>query len=184
MTRPGCMNQEQLLAYWLGELNALDEARLDEHLFTCAACTARLEALVALGAAIRREALRGYFGFVVPGSFVGRMKDAGLTIREYPVGPGGSVNCTIAPGDDFVVSILRAPLEGVQQLDLLMEQVTIGTQRLRDVPFDPKTDRVMVVPSATFLRSLGHSEHRMTLVAVDGAVDRVIGEYTFNHSPS
>ena len=34
------------------------------------------------------------------------------------------------------------------------------------------------------LRTLGRSRHRMQLVAVEGAAERVLADYTFDHSPS
>lgn len=185
MTHPECTtNVDELLAWWLGDLDDAEEARLDAHLFACAACAARLDALLALGDAIRRETLRGSFGFVVPAAFVGRMRGAGLTLREYTLAPGGSVNCTIGPGDDFVVSHLHAPLAGVHRLDVLIDDATIGQLRLADVPFDPAAGELTVVPSAAFLRSLGTTQQRLRLVAVAGAQERVLGDYTFNHAPS
>jgi hypothetical protein len=175
---------EELLAWWLGETDRTEDERLDEHLFACTTCAARLDALSALGDAIRRETLRGGFGFVVPAAFAGRMKNAGLTVREYTLAPGGSVNCTIAPGDDFVVTHLHAPLGGVHQLDVLIDDMTIGKLRLTDVPFNPKAGGVTVVPSATLLRSLGISQQRLQLIAVEGPEERVVGDFTFHHTPS
>jgi hypothetical protein len=178
------MSRDELLAWWLGELDADAEARLDEHLLVCATCANRLNALLQLGDAIRRATLSGSFGFVVPAAFVGRMRAAGLRLREYTLEPGGSVNCTIAPDDDFVLSHLHAPLAGVPRLDVVLDDPTLGQFRLDDVPFDPATDALTLVPSAAFLRSLGVTQQRMRLIAVADAQERVLGEYTFNHTPS
>jgi hypothetical protein len=185
MTRTDCtMSRDELLAWWLGELDAAAEARLDEHVFACAVCAARLTALLALGDAIRRETLSGSFGFVVPAAFVGRMRASGLRLREYTVEPGGSVNCTIGPGDDFVVSHLHALLAGVPRLDVILDDPTLGRFRLDDVPFDPGASALTFVPSAALLRSLRTTQQRVRLIAVAGAQECVLGEYTFNHTPS
>ena len=185
MTHPACtMSRDELLAWWLGDLDDAEDSRLDAHLFACAACATRLAALLALGDAIRLEMLRGSFGFVVPAAFVDRLRGAGLTLREYTLAPGGSVNCTIGPNDDFVVSHLHAPLADVQRLDVLIDDTTLGQLRLDDVPFDPSTSALTVVPGAAFLRSLGKTQQRLRLVAVAGAQERVIGDYIFNHTPS
>jgi hypothetical protein len=185
MTQPDCaMPRDELLAWWLGELDTAGESRLDAHVFTCAECTSRLTSLVTLGDAIRREILSGSFGFVVPAAFVDRMRTAGLTLREYTVASGGSVNCTIGPRDDFVIAHLHAPLAGVLRLDVLIDDTTAGQFRLDDVPFDPVTGQLTVVPSAAFLRSLGTSRQRLRLVAVAGGQERALGDYTFNHTPS
>ena len=184
MTRAACTKPQELLEYWLGELDQARESRLDEHLFACAACSERLRALVDLGAAIRGEILRGSFGFVVPASHVRKFKDGGLRVREYSLEPGGSVDCTITPDDDLVVAYLRAGLRDVRRLDVLVDDDTAGFHRANDVAFDPSADGLALVPSAAFLRTLGHSRPRVRLVAVDGENERVLGDYSFNHHPS
>lgn len=186
MTHRSCPTAtvQELLAWWLGELDGPDDGRLDEHLLACPVCTEQLHEIVGVGAAIRRESLRGGCSSVLPAAFIERLRTAGLRVREYAVEPGGSVACTVTRDDDLVVSYLHLPLRGVGRLDLLMHDPTVGTLRLDDVPFDPAADRIAVVPDIAHLRALGRSQHRMQLVAVDGGVDRVLAEYTFDHSPS
>ena len=185
MTRAACTTSPQeLLAYWLGELDEAHESRMDEHLLACSACSAELRTIVDLGAAIRGELLRGSFGFVLPLAFIRRIKEAGLRVREYNLVPGGSVDCTVTSDDDLVVSYLQAPLRDVHRLDVVIDDSTAGTLRARDVAFDPEADGLAVVPSVAYLRTLGHAQQRVRLVAVEGADERVIADYTFNHSPS
>jgi hypothetical protein len=193
MTRAECTTSPQeLLAYWLGELDGElhgesdrgDEQRLEEHLFACAACTRRLGAVVALGAAIRAELLRGTFNFVTSVPFINTIKEAGWQVREYDLPQGGSVACTVTPDDDFVVSYLRAPLRGVSRLDVLIDDSTSGKHRANDVAFDPESGTLAAVTSTAYLRTLGNSQQRVRLVAVEGEDERVIADYTFNHSPS
>ena len=56
--------------------------------------------------------------------------------------------------------------------------------RVSDVAFDPEADSVTMVPSVAYLRTLGRNQQRARLVAVEGVNERVIADYTFNHSPS
>ncbi len=175
---------DELLAYWLGELDEAEALRLEEHWFTCAACTERLEAIVTLGAAIRRGLVRGEFGFVAPIAFVQKIKESGLRVREYDLEPGGAVSCTITSEDDLVVSYLRARLGDVRRLDIEIDDSTTGKHRVTDVAFDPASGGLTFVPSAAHLRTLGPTQQRVRLVAVEGADERVIADYTFNHSPS
>jgi hypothetical protein len=176
---------QDLLAYWLGELDDARESQLDEHLLACAACSDRLREIVDIGAAIRGELLRGNrFGFVLPAAFISRVKLQGFRVREYDLGPGGSVSCTITPDDDLVASRLRAPLRGVRRLDIVMHDSQLGTVRATDVAFDPEAGSVTYVPNVSFLRSLGHAQQRVELVAVEGVDERVIADFTFNHHPS
>lgn len=171
-----------LLEYWLGEVDGAREQAVDEHLIACAACSARLSTLVDLGRAIRREFLAGRCTFVTSAPFIRRLKEGGFHVREYTLPAGGSVDCTVTPEDDFVVSYLEAPLGGVDRLDLLIDDSTSGKQRANDVTFD--ADGVVAVTSTAYLRTLRHSQMRVRLVAVQGVDERVIGDYTFNHYPS
>src|SRR5262245_4911346 len=95
MSHPACLLQAplpRLIAYWLGELADEDESNLEEHLFACAACTARLERLVQLASAIRSEFRAGNLSSVVSAEFIRRLQAAGLRVRQYEIQPGGSVN--------------------------------------------------------------------------------------------
>ena len=173
---------QALLEYWLGELDETRERSLEEHLFACAACSARLAAIVDLGAAIRREFLAGRCTFATSPPFIRQIKAAGFRVREYALPAGGSVDCTVTPEDDFVVSYLHAPLEDVGRLDLLIDDSTSGKSRANDVTFD--AEGVVAVTSTAYLRTLRRSQMRVRLVAVRGIDERVIGDYTFNHYPS
>jgi hypothetical protein len=188
MSAPSCEMSaptSTLLAYWLGELEPAAQSDLEEHLFRCAPCSARLRSLVQLGEGIRRATIDGNLHGVVTASFVKRMQEAGFSIREYRIQPGGSVLCTVTPEDDLVVAHLHASLRDVRQLDVLYHDLTKGTQqRMRDVAFDPALDEVVLVPNVAHLRQLGTAVARAELVAVEATAERVIGVYTFNHTPT
>ena len=186
MTRAKCtaLQSQELTEYWLGELDEAHEQRVDEHLFACAECSKRLGALVDLGGAIRRTFVEGWLSIVLPEQFLRRIKDAGFQVREYHLPAGGSVSCTVTPDDDFVVSYLRAPLQGVKRLDVLIDDTTSGKHRANDVAFDPQADGLVTMTSTAYVKSLKHSQQRVRIVAVDGVEERVIADYTFNHSPS
>jgi len=184
MTRVACAanGAQELLAYWLGELDAAAESRLEEHLIGCAQCSARLGSIVDLGAAIRQEIVSGSLGSVLTPRFVERLKAAGLRVREYDLEAGGSVDCTIAPGDDLVVAHLHVPLGGVRRVDALFEDSAAGLRyRASELAFDPSADRLTYMPSADYLRTLDRARQHVTLFAVDGVEERVLGSYTFNH---
>jgi Putative zinc-finger len=185
MTRAACTTSlEELLEYWLGEVDEANESRLDEHLFGCAACAEHLRTIIALGAGIRGQLLGGNFGFLLPTPFVRGIKAAGLRVREYNVEPGDSVSCTATAEDDLVVTHLHAPLRDVRRLDVVIQDPVGGTLRARDVTFDPKAGNLTLVPSVVYLRTLHNALVRVRLVAVDGVDERVIADYAFNHSSS
>ncbi len=177
---------EALLAYWLGELAPAAEAPLEEHLFACASCAARLEELAALAAGIRAAVREGRVEAVIPAPFLETLKRQGLRIREYRVPPGGRAECTLRAQDDAVVGRMQAPLAGVKRLDAL-ERLEVGgevsEERVEDVPFDPAAGEVLFLPSAAALRHMPAHTMRVRLVAVDEAGERPLGEYTFAHTP-
>ncbi len=173
-----------LLAYWQGELDAASEARSEEHLLGCAACSRRLEAFAALADGVRTLTRAGAVHAVVSDAFVQRLRARGVRVREYRVPCNGSVNCTIAPQDEVMISRLEAPLSGIRRLDV-MEIDSEGRRlaRLEDVPFSTASVGVTLTQPVDWLRALPASSMRVRLLAVDAHGERVVGEYTFNHTP-
>ena len=172
-----------LLAYWLGELDEAVEAGLETHYLGCGECAARLSEVEALASGIRRMFGEGRIAAVVTPAFAERLRERGLRIREYRVPRNGSVNCSVAPEDDVLLSRLPAPLEGVERIDLLISpQAGAPFLRLEDVPFDPASGEVVLAPSIAQVRQLPSHQRVMRLVSVGPAGDHLLGEYTFNHS--
>jgi hypothetical protein len=188
MSRRVCalsLTTDALVAYWLGESTSAEEARIDEHLLGCARCADDLARIVALGAAVRELAHRGAVQVVLSDASVRRMLARGLRVREYRVPHNGAVSCTVTPDDDILVSRLAAPLQDVKRLDLVQRFEGHEAARLEDVPFDAAAGSVVVASQMAALRALPTSSNRMQLIAVDEAGrDRVVGEYTFNHTAS
>ena len=172
-----------LIDYWLGELEGEREAELEEHLFGCEACSARLRDLARLGEGIGHAMRAGHVPAVLTAAFIRRLQASGMRVREYRLQPGGSVNCTVAPDDDLVIAHLHAPLGGVQRLDLLFDDVTSGARwRVEDVAFDASAEEVVLLPDVAELRQVTVATQRVQLLAVERTTERVIADYTFNHS--
>jgi hypothetical protein len=175
---------DTLLAYWLGELDEAAETRTEEHLFGCASCSERMSELVALGLEMRQLTRAGAVRAVVNDAFVRRLVAQGARVREYRLPHNGSVNCTVAPEDDVVIARLEAPLRDVVRLDMVeLDSEGKRLTRLEDIPFRAGNHGVVIVPRIGDLRALPATTMRMRLLAVDEAGERVIGEYTFNHTP-
>jgi anti-sigma factor RsiW len=178
---------EKLTAYWLGELPAGEEEKLEEHLFACADCSARLEELAALAAGIRATVREGRVAAMITPRFLEALRRQGLRMREYRVAPGGRADCTLRAGDHGVVGRMQAALAGVKRIDALERLEVAGAvteTRVEDVAFDPTAGEVLILPSAAWLRKMPANTLRVRLVAVEAAGERVIGEYTFAHTPS
>ena len=75
------------------------EEAIERHLLDCAHCSAELERLLDLAGDVRALMRAGRVRAVLGQSFVRRLVDAGMRVREYRMDPGGSVECTVAPDD-------------------------------------------------------------------------------------
>jgi hypothetical protein len=179
---------EALLDYWLHDSDAATTDAVDEHLMHCDACGQALDALVALGEGIREALRAGTVGAVTSAAFVQRLAGQGLKVREYRLPPGGSVNCSVAPDDELLVSHLELPsslLKGVQRLDLHVElSLEPGVRHERqDIPFDPQAGEVVHVVKLAEVRRRPAHTLQATLVAVDDTGTRELGRYVFRHQP-
>jgi len=174
-----------LLDYWLHDSDAATTDAVDEHLMQCDACGQVLDELVALGDGVRVAFRAGEVATVTSGDFVQRLAAQGLKVREYRLPHNGSVNCTVAPEDELLVSHLEAPLQGVERLDALA-QLSIEPEvqhRLHDIPFDPQAGEVLYVPKLTEVRNLPAHTLKVTLLAVESGGTREVGRYIFRHRP-
>lgn len=176
---------DMLLDYWLQDSDGASADAMDEHLMQCDACGQVLDGLIALGNAVRVAFRAGAVSAVTSGAFVQRLSGQGLQLREYRLPHNGSVNCTVAPEDELLVSHLEAPLQGIERLDALA-QLSIEPDvqhRLHDIPFDPQAGEVLYVPKLAEVRQLPAHTMQLTLLAVESGGTREVGRYTFHHRP-
>lgn len=95
------------------------------------------------------------------------------------------MDCTITAQDDLVISRLAADLTGAKRVDIAQCDAEGNEQgRVRDVPLTGARGEVVFSQSTTALRALGKQRLRLKLIAVDDSEERVLGEYTFDHTPS
>jgi len=169
-----------LLDWWLWEAPGGDD--VDEHLLGCASCAGELAHLVELGDAIRRATRDGIVRAVVPASFLERVAAEGLRLREYRVSAGGSVACTVAPEDDILVARLVADVSDAKRVDLAWYDAEGNEQeRIPDVPTGG--GEIIWAQRIDVIRTLPASTQRARVLAVDERGERVVGEYTFDHTP-
>jgi hypothetical protein len=173
-----------LTDYWFGELPAPEQDEVEEHLLDCHDCSRALSELVAIGDGVRRLTQQGRFQVVVSLSYLETAGRRGLRVREYRVAPGGRVACTVTAEDDLLVSRLQGDFSGVTRLDLVWQTEGQPEHRVEDVPVNPSAHEVIVAQSMPALRALGPNVIRLRLVSPDPAGDRLLGEYTFAHTPS
>src|SRR5580765_3047511 len=119
---PGCqapIPDATLLDYRARDLADGDETdRVEEHLFACADCSARLQQLAALGTGLAARVRQGRVSGMVSRALLNRMQRDGSHVRMYSLVPGETVPCAVFPGDDLVVAALRADFSGVDAVTL------------------------------------------------------------------
>jgi hypothetical protein len=174
---------DALLDWWAGELAPPERRRLEEHLLSCEACSARAHEASALAGGVREVVREGRLPVFVLPAVLERLRREGRKVREYRVAPGGGVRCTVGPEDDVVLTRLVADLGGVSRLDLVARVDEGAEERLADLPFDPAAGEVVFSPPADVLRARPAHVQRMRLLAVSPGGDRLLGEYTFDHRP-
>jgi hypothetical protein len=175
-----------LADYWVAALPASEEEAVEEHLLACDECGARLREVIALAEGVRSLAREGSLRMVVSDTFLKRATEEGLRVRQYAPPSGGGVQCTVKEEDDLLVARFAAGLSEAKCVDLcLCDERGVEQFRLPDIPVDPEAGSVIYQESITFAKALPTCTLIARLVALDEAGDeRLLGEYTFNHTRS
>ena len=174
-----------LLAYWLEELDEAQEGAVDEHLLGCDHCSASLQTLVDLAGEIRAAVRGGEVRAVLTDAFINKLAAQNVRLREYRLEHNGSVNCTVAPEDDVLVTRLRAPLAGIERLDLdFLDANGQSIRRLRDIPFDPAAGEVVITQQIHAVRAMPATTVRYRLYDMTSlSAERLVSEYALHHTP-
>jgi hypothetical protein len=141
---------------------------------------------MALAEGVRRIARQGSLRMIVSDSFLKRVAEAGLRVREYAPPAGGGVQCTVTAEDDFLIARLAADLSGAKRVDLcLCDERGVEQGRMPDIPVQPAAGNVVYQESITWAKAMPSSTMIARLVAFDeSGGERLLGEYTFNHTRS
>ena len=78
--------EETLVDYWARDLADGDETdRVEEHLFACGECSARLHQLAALGTGLATLMRQGRVSGIVSRVILNRLQRDGVHVRMYPL---------------------------------------------------------------------------------------------------
>jgi len=170
--------------YWLAMLSSSAEEAVEQHLMMCDECGDRLRESIALAEGLRSLARSGSLQVVITEQFLGHVSQTGLRVREYAPPRGGSVQCTVAADDDLLVARLAVDLTSASRVDLSWCDLGgMELQRMADIPIRADSGGVICQQSITWAKASPTSIMIARLVAVDDEGDeRVLGEYTFNHT--
>ena len=174
-----------LLAYWLEELDEAQEGAVDEHLLGCDHCSASLQTLVDIAGEIRAAVRGGEVRAVLTDAFIDKLAAQNVRLREYRLEHNGSVNCTVAPEDEVLVTRLRAPLAGIERLDVdFLDANGQRIRRLHDIPFDPAAGEVVITQQIQAVRAMPATTVRYRLYDMSSPTDeRLVSEYALHHTP-
>jgi hypothetical protein len=175
-----------LADYWLAALGDVEEEAFEEHLLGCDQCGARLREVMALAEGVRNLAREGCLRMIVSDSFLKRVGEEGLRIREYAPPAGGAVQCTVTAEDDFLIARLAADLTNAKRVDLcICDELGVEQFRLPDIPVQSGASNVVYQESITFAKAMPTTKIIARLVNFDEeGGERLLGEYTFNHTRS
>lgn len=178
---------EALLEYVLGELPADASDRLEEHLFGCAECAARLEVLESLRAAVSQAARAAEVALNADEDLLERLARDGLTRREYRIPAGGTVLCQAGP-EDLVVVRLAGKYGDVRDLRLDAEVVDLERDSAIDVPerevvADRARDEVILVFPGQMIRAYPRSRWTMRLRGEGPGGPAEVGTFVMDHTP-
>lgn len=165
---------ETLVAYWAGELDTAETDRADEHLFSCAACTAASARIASI-----TETLRAHGSPIVTPSRVAEWRARGRIIEDNVVAPNETSNVTFREQDFIIHHLGGLDLAGAERVQITVRVVETGALILEhpDAPYDREAGEVLVacqrhfaafppniVFEATVHRAEGEAQHERYVV--------------------
>ncbi len=179
---PAPVSDEDLLDYWADAIAVTDAERLEEHLFSCGDCSARLEAMASLGTGLAVLVRRGRVSGIVSRSLLNRMQRDGVQVRQYVMSPGERVPCAAFPGDDLLVVSLRADFSALETVTLSVTGPEDAVNcHLPDVPVSRTAGEILWATPGDTVRRMPSARVRLTLTS-DAPDAAVLAEYELDHT--
>ena len=182
----GCaqpMSSADIFEYWAGELGAPDQDRVEEHVFSCAACAARLAEGEALASGLRRLVRSGTFHALVSETVLNRLARDGARVRTFAISPGDVVPCAVWDDDEVVVTRLRGDFSAVKAVSVVAT-LTTGQELSRNdgIAVRPGQQELIEATSAEWLRQLPATTVRFRVTGTRDGEEQLVGEYTLTHA--
>jgi len=172
---------ERLIDYWTCDLPAADASSIEEHMFSCAECSARLDWVASVAGGVATLARQGRISGIISRALLNRLQRDGVRVRQFTLDPGETVPCAAFPGDDVVVTSLNANLAGVRAVSLRVTgpgDAPVGA--IDDIPVPAAATGLLWATPGAFVRSMPSQQLRLTLRSADDA--GVLGEYILEHT--
>jgi len=174
---------EDVVDYWAGDLGRAEEDRIDDHVFSCAACARELAAAEALTRGIAGAVRAGRLQSVVTDGILNRLAADGVRIRTYTLEGSAVVPCAVWADDDLVVTRIRADFADVDAVTIITRRAS--GEQISSVPgitVRPGQREILNAFSAAHLRTLPATRVQVSVLAHAAAGERTIAEYTLEHA--
>jgi hypothetical protein len=172
---------DRLLGLALGELSGGELDEVEQHVIACGECAQRLMLLMTLQEAVVALVRAGRIAMPVTRELADVLCSAGSITRTYVLEDRQSVACTVDAHDVYAMVELRANLERVTRLDLIIG-TPAGSDRIEDVPFDVADGAVRLLSPGDQLRSLPTAEIHLQLWGERAGVAGEIGAFVLKHT--
>ena len=176
------VSDADLLDYWIQAMPEMDAGQIEEHLFSCGECTARLDAMASLGAGLASLARLGRVSGIVSRALLNRLQRDGVHVRMYSASPGERVPCAAFPGDDLLVVSMRVDFAGSEMVTVSVtgpEDVLIG--QVSDVPVAPTDVEILWATPGERIRRMPSTRVRLRITS-RGSGGAVLSEYQLDHT--
>jgi hypothetical protein len=173
---------EALVDYW-ADRAATDES-LEEHIYACEACAARLSWLAELGAMLPASLeRRGGRQLVLTADAVAHLERRGVRLRQYHFPPEGEIACTVAFDDDLLVSWIPVDLADDEELDgVMIDPAGVELVSFVDAPVDRTSKLLITAMPAEQILLLPDIQVRLRLTARSPRGTRDVREVVYNHT--
>lgn len=174
----------ELVDYVFGDTTGEPAEALEEHLFECPRCAARLDLLDVMARSVSAAVREGALGGNVNAAFLAKARREGLTLRDYRIAEGTTVACSAGP-EDLVVVRLAASFPEVEELRLDgtfhdLERDETAPLPARAVVVDRELGEVVLVFPGEVVRAYPRSRWTMR---VHGEREE-LGPFVMDHTPS
>jgi hypothetical protein len=181
----GCASaiaDETMVDYWSGGLTVQQSDAIEEHIFSCAACATRLDAVAAMAGSITSLARQGRISGIISRGTLNRLQRDGVRLRIYSLAPGDVVPCAVFADDDLVVTALRGNFAGIDAVTLSVTGLApLPDVVLEDVPVTAAEGELLWAAPGSLIRKMPTSRVTFTLTA-GRASGPNISEYVLDHT--
>ena len=133
---------ETLVAYWSGDLTPAESDSVDEHVMSCASCTAASARVSAIA-----EAVRAQIPNVLSRDLLGQLRSRGLNVVDNPVKPGERKLAVFSHGIDILLHRLGGlDLARAERVDVTVKVEETGEIifHTTNAPFDREAGEILI----------------------------------------